>query len=126
MSTPIANDSASRRSLFEATLEVIPDIVLIHDEELILFANAACRRFLAAQSPEELEGRPIDAIIHPDAYAAGRERRQLLMESDQCFRDVPLKVIALDGKTKHLVVDAHPLAFDGFRAGMVVALEGAF
>ena len=120
-----AASRASRQNLFEATLEVLPDIVLIHDEELILFANAACRRFLAAGPPEDLEGRPIDAIIHPDAYAAGRERRRLLLDSERCLWDIPLKVITLDGQTKHVTVDAHPLVFNGVKAGMVVAQAGA-
>jgi PAS domain S-box-containing protein len=112
---------ADRPSLFEAALEVLPDIVLIHDEELILFANAACREFLAAGLPEDLEGRPIDTIIHPDAYASGREQRRLLLDNERCMRGIPLKVIALDGQTKHVTVDAHPITFNGFSAGMVVA-----
>lgn len=109
-----------RDDLFSAALEVLPDIVLIHDEELILFANAACRRFLAAESPEDLEGRPIDVIVHPDAYAAGRERRRLLMEGDRPLRGIPLKLVALDGQAKYPTADAHPLMFNGVRAGMVV------
>ncbi len=77
----------------EAALEVLPDIVLIHDDERILFANAACRRFLAADAPQDLEGRPLDVIVHPDAYAAGRERRRLMLEGDARLRDVPLKLV---------------------------------
>ena len=110
------------QSICEAVLEVLPDIVLIHDAELILFANAACRRFLDAPSPEALEGRPLDVIVHPDAYAAGRERRNLVLEGGQTFRALPLKVVTLAGEPKHLSADAYPISLDGTRAAMVVGL----
>jgi PAS domain-containing protein len=112
--------------MFEAALEVLPDIVLVHDAEVILFANAACRSVLAAETAEDLEGQPIEFIVHPDAFAAGRERRRLLLDGDRCLRGIPLKVVALDGKTKHLTADAHPLVFRGVKAGMVVATTTAF
>jgi PAS domain-containing protein len=121
-----AESSAIRRSIFEAALEVLPDIVLIHDEELILFANAACRSVLAAETPQDLEGQPIELIVHPDACDAGRERRRLLLDGDRILRGIPLKVIALDGTAKHLTADAHPLLFGSVKAGMVVATTAAF
>ena len=122
MSATASSTGASRHTLLEAALEVHPDIVLIHDEEHILFANAACRSFLAATAPQDLEGRPIDVIIHPDAYAAGRERRRLILDCARALKDVPLKLIGLDGQARHVVVDAHPLVVDGVvRAAMVVA-----
>ena len=117
-----AADRTNRDDLFEAILEAIPDIVLIHDEELILFANAACRRFLGACSPQDIEGRPVDVIIHPDAYAAGRERRKLLLDGGQPIRDIPLKVISLANQAKHVTVDAYPLTIGGaVVAGAVIA-----
>jgi len=118
---PSPNTPVVRDSMFEAALEVVPDVVLIHDEEVILFANAACRALLAAQSPEDLEGQPIENVVHPDASSAGRERRRLLLDGDRCFRDIPLKVVTLDGQAKHLTADAHPIEFNGVKVGMVVA-----
>ena len=126
MSATVPSMGTSRRTIFEAALEVHPDIVLIHDDEHILFANAACRRFLAAETPQDLEGRPIDVIIHPDAYAAGRERRRLILDCARALRDVPLKLIGLDGQTRHVVVDAHPLVVGGeVQGAMVVAHPGS-
>lgn len=120
MSEP-TGEMAARQSLVETVLEALPEIILIHDHDRILFANAACRRFLSATSPQELEGRPIDVIAHPDAFEAGRERRQLLIDGGRSFKAIPLKLIAVDGETKHMTVDAHPLAFNGTRAAMLIA-----
>jgi PAS domain-containing protein len=106
--------------MFEAALEAMPDVVLIHDEAVILFANAACRQLLAARSPEDIEGRPIEHVVHPDAFAAGQERRRLLLDGDRCLRGVPLKVVTLDGQAKRLTADAHPIEFNGVKVGMVV------
>ena len=110
---PASADRASRPDLFEAALEAIPDIVLIHDVERILFANAACRRYLGAHAPEDIEGRPVDVIVHPDAYAAGRERRQLLLDGGQPIKGIPLKVVSLDNQAKHVTCDAYPLTIEG-------------
>ena len=109
----LPTDKARRSGLFEAILEVIPDIVLIHNVEHILFANAACRRYLGAGSPEEIEGRPVDVIVHPDAYAAGRERRQLLLDNGQPMKGIPLKIVSLENQAKHVTCDAYPLTIDG-------------
>lgn len=121
MNPPIATLSVVRDSVCAAALEVLPDIVLIHDDELILFANAACRRILGASRPEDLEGRPLDIIVHPDGREAGKERRRILMNGNRSLRSIPIKLVALDGETKRMTVDAHPLEFGGARAGMVVA-----
>ena len=117
---------AMRTGLFASVLEVVPELVLIHDAEMILFANAACRTYLDAACPEDLEGRPLDVIIHPDAYVAGRERREVLIHGDKSLSDIPLKLVTLEGTTKRLSVDARPLALaNGLRAAMVVGPAGA-
>jgi PAS domain S-box-containing protein len=115
------NLPTTRKSPFEAALEVLPEVAMIHDADLMLFTNAACREFLAAQSAEDLEGQPIDTIVHPDASAAGRERRRLALESRQPFRRVALKVVARDGHPKHVTADALPITADGVNAVLVVA-----
>jgi len=92
---------------------VVPDIIMIHNEELVLFANAACRRFLAAQSPADIEGRPVDIVVHADSFAAGRERRRLLLEGGSPIKGIPVKIVSLDNQTKHVTVNAYPLAVDG-------------
>lgn len=111
-----------RSGVFSAALEVMPDIVLVHDAERILFANAACRRYLGAERPEDLEGRPVDVIVHPDGYAAGRERREVLIQGQNALRDIPLKLVSLTGETLHVSVNAWPIVLaDGYRAAVVVA-----
>jgi PAS domain S-box-containing protein len=121
VNTRITTPPVVRNSVCEAALEVLPDIVLIHDEQRIIFTNAACRRVLGASRPEDLEGRPLEIIVHPDGREAGKERRRILMNGDRSLRSIPIKLVALDGATKHLTVDAHPLNYGGVRAGMVVA-----
>lgn len=125
MNAPVANTAVIRDSMCAAALEVLPDIVILHDEERILFANAACRRFLGASRPEELEGHALDTIVHPDARAAGQERRRLLLDGDRPLKGIPVKLVTLDGELRHLTVDAHPLIFDGVKAALVVAAPSA-
>jgi len=123
MSARSEGGRATRSGMYGAILEVLPEIVLIHDRETILFANAACRRFLGAGSPSDLEGHSIDEIVHPDAREAGRERRGVLFECGRALKRVPLKLVSLDGRPRHVVADAHPLSFDDVSAAMVVAVS---
>jgi PAS domain-containing protein len=125
VSAPVTGGYASRRTMFEAALEVLPDVLLIHDHHLIVFANAACRRFLAAASPGDLEGRPLDTIIHPDACEADRERRRLMMDGKRPIRSIPVKLVTLDERAKRVVVDAHHLATDHACAFMIIAPASA-
>ena len=89
--------SLAPTSLFVAALEAIPEAILLHDAERILFVNSEARRVLRADPPENLVGRPIQTIVHPDGYTAGTQRRKVLLDHGQQLRDLPIKLIALDG-----------------------------
>lgn len=109
-------DAALVAGLFDA----LPLPILIHDETLILAANAATLQLLGASSAEEVVGRPVDTIVHPDGVEAGRARRRLASEFGvKRFMGVPVKLLRFDGSDVRLEVDATTLAA-GDRSVVVV------
>lgn len=109
--------------IFEAALEVLPEPILIHDTERILFVNAAARRFFRAESPKDLVGRPIQTIVHPDGYSAGVERRRILNETGRPLSTTPIKLVALDGTALYARGVGIPLRTS---AGMAVMVAATF
>ena len=100
--------------------DALPQCMLIHDNERILAANAACRWILGARSPEELVGRPIQSIVHPDGRTAGAVRRSIIAVSNlDRLEGVAVKLMRVDGRELRLQVDAHCVDFDGHRACLV-------
>jgi PAS domain-containing protein len=47
-------------------VEALPDAILVHSENGIVFVNPFCVRLHAAQGPEELIGRDISEFIKPE------------------------------------------------------------
>ena len=115
--------SRGASGIFEAALEVLPEPILIHDAERILFVNAAARRVLRAERPEDLVGRPIQTIVHPDGYSAGVQRRRILNETGKPLGDTPLKLVALDGTTLYARAVGIPLRTS---AGMAILVAATF
>ena len=121
--TDTSGKRVSPPSIFEAALEVLPEPVLIHDIERILFVNAAARRHLRAMSSEDLVGRPIQTIVHPDGYSAGVERRRILNDTGKPLSATPIKLVALDGTTLYARGVGIPLRTS---AGMAVLVAATF
>jgi two-component system cell cycle sensor histidine kinase/response regulator CckA len=59
---------------YRALVESSPDGIGIHQDGRIVFVNPAGARLLGAQNPDELVGKPIEDIIHPDYREVVRER----------------------------------------------------
>ena len=64
---------------FRKLLEALPDAILVHSENKIVFVNPFCVRLLAAEGPEQLLGKDISEIIHPDVSAGNKKSNPKLL-----------------------------------------------
>jgi PAS domain S-box-containing protein len=113
-----SRDSAQDALIFEA----IPTCMLLHDNTRILAANAACREFLGATSPEQLVGQPIESIVHRDGLESGVARRRMMSELGvDHLQRVPVKLRRVDGEEIRIRVDGFVLESDGQRGFLVAA-----
>lgn len=122
------HDSTQGTSLHAAIFEALPIPTLIHGRETIGAANASTLRLLDAGLKESLIGKPVADIVHPDARAAGEQRRSLLLEQGKAFVGLPLKLCTPTGEERHVMAGAVRFEFDGAHHALVVAtpLEASF
>ena len=64
---------------YRQIVEHSPTSTYVHDEERIIYANAACADLYRASSPAELIGVTVLDLIHPDERREFLHRRSLLM-----------------------------------------------
>ena len=114
-------DRPAANSIFEAALVALDVPLIIHQSDIILFANDAANRVMRAPSAGALIGLDISSIVHPDGLEAGHERRRLVLERGQTLRGVPVKLCALDGTTLYANVEAKRIEWAGEAAILVVA-----
>ncbi|HEX8822992.1 MAG TPA: ATP-binding protein, partial [Archangium sp.] len=68
-------EEALRRSeaSFRTLIERAPDAIIVHREGMLSFVNAATVRMLGYERAEELQGRPVEAVVlHGEAVALTR------------------------------------------------------
>jgi PAS domain S-box-containing protein len=105
---------------YRALVESSPDGIGIHQDGRIVFINPAGARLLGAQNPDELVGKPIEDIIHPDYREVVRERIQRSLATGQPAPPLMEKFIRLDGTVIDVEVTAVPIMWEGRPAMQVV------
>jgi PAS domain S-box-containing protein len=101
------------RNLVENTF----DGVIIHRDKKVLFANRTATRLLGGAGPEELIGRPILDVVHPDYRAIATERATQALETTQLPRHE--KFLHRDGTVFDVEVVAIPTTWEGAPAVQV-------
>lgn len=117
-----------RTSLHAAVFDALPLPALVHGHDTIKAANAGAHHLLDAETGDGLVGRPITDIIHPDARAAGAQRRSLLLDQGKAFVGLPLKLRTTTGAERHVVAVAVRFEYGTAYHALVIAtpLESAF
>jgi|GEM_PF-1752952 len=93
-------------------IELSPYGIAIHCEGKMIFVNSKAAQILGARSPEELVGKPVLSIIHPDYHDVVRER--ILME--EAGKIAPLieeKFLRMDGSPVDVEIVAIPVKIQG-------------
>jgi PAS domain S-box-containing protein len=80
------------RQLFDLS----PDAIVIHNDKTFQLANEAAAKLLGAVSPQELVGKPILSVVHPEYLVTVQGRVKLLLEG-KSLPATTEKFIRLDG-----------------------------
>ena len=115
----LAESEQRSRTLVEA----LPDAILVHSENKIVFVNPFCVRLLAAAGPEQLLGKDIDEIVNPDDLPAIRSRIQDCYASGTASPPMESVLIACDGSSVEIEAVAIPICWNGAPAIEVVARD---
>jgi PAS domain S-box-containing protein len=105
---------------YRALVESSPDGIGIHQDGRVVFVNPAGARLLGAQSPDELVGKSVMDLLHPDYREVVRERIQRSLATGQPAPPLMEKFIRLDGTVIDVEVTAVPIMWEGRPAMQVV------
>ena len=115
----LAESEQRSRTLVEA----LPDAIIVHSENKIVFVNPFCVRLLAAAGPEQLLGKDLDEIVNPDDLPAIRNRIQDCYASGTASPPMESVLIACDGSSVEIEAVAIPISWNGAPAIEVVARD---
>ncbi|GEM_PF-7057133 len=97
---------------YRRLVEYSPDGTIVHNLHELVFVNTTAAKILGASNPQELIGKPLMDIIHPDYREIVNERLRMEKEG----KAVPLieeKFMRLDGTPVDVEVMAIPYAHMG-------------
>jgi len=104
-------------------VEICPDVIYAHCDGRLVFVNPAGAEFLGARSPEDLIGRPLKDIIHPDHWESVQQRLRSVLEDKQRTVPIERKFVRLDGSVVEAESLSTPFVFKGRPASLVVARD---
>ncbi|MBE7520546.1 MAG: PAS domain S-box protein [Thermoflexaceae bacterium] len=108
---------------YRLLIDTSPYAVAVHQDGQIVFANRAGARLVGANSPDELKGKAIWEVLHPDSREAARARIDAMVAGTQGSYTVEDVYMRSDGTPVAVEVTAVPLVYEGRPAIQVVVLD---
>lgn len=89
--------SRERDERHRRLLETLPDAITIHSDRRIAYVNPAAIKLYGARSHQELVGRRLQDIIHPDDLPAVKERHKSILMDRSELGATEQRRVRLDG-----------------------------
>ncbi|GAB4214234.1 MAG: hypothetical protein Fur007_10060 [Rhodoferax sp.] len=106
---------------YRTLVEWSPEAVAVHRNGVLIYVNKACVHLLHAKSPQDLLGRNIAELLHPDYRELGLARAKRAMESREGAPAIEEKLLCIDGATVDVEIQSIAILYDGVPAVYVVA-----
>lgn len=105
---------------YQNLVDVMPDAIIVHGGGKILFANPTALQLLRAGNQEDLIGKAILDVVHPDYKEIVTKRIHALQTEGKSQPALEEKFIRLDGKVIDVEVAGTPLIFEGQPATQLI------
>jgi two-component system, cell cycle sensor histidine kinase and response regulator CckA len=105
---------------YRQLVELSPDAIFIQVDGHITYINAAGLRLLAASRPEEILGRRVLDLVHPDFREIVARRMEIMQDGRTAVSRLEQQYISLSGEVVDVEVAAAPLVFQGKNGAQVV------
>ncbi|MEJ7728965.1 MAG: PAS domain S-box protein [Polyangiaceae bacterium] len=118
-------EEALRRSeaRLRGVIERLPDMIVVQRAGVIVFANPSALAYVGATRLDQLVGRALADMVHPDEREAAIERAQSTFENQVPGPLQSFRTLRGDGKYGVLEVASAPMDFDGEPAVLVIARD---
>lgn len=104
---------------YQALVNLAPDAIVVHQDERVVYANAAALRLYGAANFEDLSGRNIIDLVHPDDRRTVRARAQLV-EGGGISPLRETRILRLDGRVVPVEATAATIDYQGKPAVLAI------
>ena len=111
---------AESEARYRKILESAPVGIAIHQRDKIVFVNPEGLRMIGADSSEQIIGKEIVSIIHPDNLDELRKRKQRMINGEHGLYPAEDKYVRLDGEVIDVEVMATSLTYENEPAVQVI------
>lgn len=108
---------------YQKLIGLSPEAIAIHQDGKFIYANKSAINLIKAKSEEELIGKSVLNIVHPDYKDIAAQRIQAMLHKGEDVPMVEEKFICSDGTIIDVEVKAIPIDFKGKPAIQVIARD---
>lgn len=98
---------------YQSLIELSPLAIAVHRQGKYVYVNPACLRLFGASRPEELLGKNVLDLVHPDDRPEVADRIKRIQNDGIITLLRDSKIIRLDGNTIHISSSGTKINFDG-------------
>jgi len=114
------SDLIESEKRYEELVELMPDGILVHSQDTIVFANSTTAKILHANDKNDLIGKKYLDLIHPDYKKIVNAKINDIFEKDESAPVLEPKLIGLDGTIIDVEILASKIIFKGEQAVSVI------
>ena len=111
---------AESEQRYRSLVDHSPEAIVVYSENRLVYVNAAAVTLFAASAPEELRGRLIFDLVHPDYHSLARERARRSQEEGTPSVLALQKYVRLDGRVIDVEAVSTNITYQGKPAGQVL------
>jgi len=108
---------------YRTMIEWTPEAIGVHRNGKVVYVNPAAIRMFGAQSAQEMIGKPIMDLVHPDSRAFALARAQVVANNGLSVPLVEEKYLRMDGSAIDVEVQATRIVFDGKDANLIAVRD---
>ncbi len=117
---PSPEEPAENEHRYRKLLEALPDAILVHSDNKIVFVNPFCVQLFGAEGPEQLLGKDVSQIVAAEYLPAIVARIRECYATGLASPAMESIVIACDGSPVEIEAIAIPISWNGSPAIEVV------
>ncbi len=109
---------------YRQLVEISPDAIAIHIDGTLVYVNPAAMRLIGVKKEEQLIGKLIFDVLHPDCIEIARQRVVSIMKDRSVvLPPVEIKILRFDGGIVDTEVFSVPTLFYGKQASQLIVRD---
>jgi PAS domain S-box-containing protein len=115
--------AAESEKRYRNLVESSPDAIAVHSNGKIVYVNESGAKLVGASKTEDLIGKPILELVHPDYHESVKRRTMEVLKANEHSSVLEEKFVRLDGSIIDVDVVAIPITYNALPAVQVVVRD---